>query len=108
MEALADASMTVRVESAAALARHGHTAAAIPALSSALSSENLAVVQHAARTIELLGQNAAAATAAMRQCDQRMRSIRPADTPLTDTDPVKDQAMFILFSTETFLRAVTP
>lgn len=107
--ALSDPSATVRIESAGALARHGQTQQSVAVLAAALfdrnlADQNLAAVQHAARTIELLGENAAAATDAMKQCDRRMKQIRPPDTSPLDVDPQKDQAMFILFSTESFLK----
>ena len=102
--ALADPTANVRIESAGALARHGHAEESIPTLAAALSSENLAAVQHAARMIELLGEHARAAVAAMRACDRRMKQIRPPETSPLDVDPEKDQAMFILFSTESFLK----
>ena len=60
-KALGDPSISVCIESANALATHGHTQKSIPLLAKALSHENLAAVQHAARAIELLGAKAKAA-----------------------------------------------
>lgn len=101
---LSDESISVRVESANALARHGFPEKSIPVLIQALDSENLAAVQHAARCIELLGATAKTAVPAMRKCDQRMKIIRPPGTSPVVVQPDKDAAMFILFSTQAFLR----
>jgi arylsulfatase A-like enzyme len=103
-EALSDPTATVRIESSGALARHGYTEKSIAVLAAALSEGNLAAVQHAARTIELLGERARGAVAAMTDCDRRMKQIRPPETSPLDVDPERDQAMFILFSTESFLK----
>ena len=62
------------------------------------------MVQHAARTIELLGARARGALASMAECDARMKRIRPPGTSPVIVDPEKDQAMFIGFSTEAFLK----
>ena len=102
--ALVDTAIDVRIESADALARHGHTKESIPVLAAALSNANLAAVQHAARTIELLGDRAKAAVSAMTACDQRMKKIRPPGTSPLIVEPEKDKAMWVLFSTEVFLK----
>ena len=103
-DTLSDESISVRIESANALARDGFLEKSIPVLIQALESENLTAVQHAARCIELLGDAAKAAVPAMRKCDQRMKVIRPPGTSPVVVQPDKDAAMFILFSTEAFLR----
>ena len=69
-----------------------------------LQLENLAAVQHAARTIELLGEKALPILPAVQDCDDRMKIIRPPGTSPIVVDPEKDKAMFVLFSTEAFLR----
>ena len=102
--ALSDPAANVRIESADALAGHGHLENAIPVLAAALSDDNLAAVQHAARKIELLGDQARTAVAAMKACDHRMKQIRPPGTSPIVVEPDKDKAMWVLFSTETFLR----
>ena len=102
--ALSDTAIDVRIESADALARHGHTKESVPVLAAALSDANLAAVQHAARTIELLGDRAKSAVPAMRECDLRMKTIRPPGTSPLVVEPDKDKAMWVLFSTEVFLK----
>jgi hypothetical protein len=102
--ALSDTVIDVRIESADALARHGHTKESVPVLAAALSDENLAAVQHAARTIELLGDRAKSAVPAMKECDLRMKTIRPPGTSPLVVEPDKDKAMWVLFSTEVFLK----
>ncbi|MEY4482664.1 MAG: Choline-sulfatase, partial [Verrucomicrobiota bacterium] len=54
-QALNDSSMTVRIESAAALCAHGDAGIALPVLTTALHNDSLDVVLHAARVLELLG-----------------------------------------------------
>lgn len=102
--ALSDPVATVRIEAAGALLGHGRNTNAIAVLAAALTEKNLAAVQHAARTIELLGDRARAAAEAMKDCQRRMEQIRPPETSPLDVDPRKDAAMFILFSTEAFLK----
>ena len=102
--ALSDTAIDVRIESADALARHGHTKESVPVLAAALSDANLAAVQHAARTIELLGERAKSAVPAMRECELRMKTIRPPGTSPLVVEPDKDKAMWVLFSTEVFLK----
>jgi arylsulfatase A-like enzyme len=104
VSALSDEAANVRIEAANALARHGHTEKSIPVLAAALEGKNLAAVQHAARTIELLGNKAKAALPAMKACDKRMKVIRPPGTSPIVVDPEKDKAMFVIFSTEAFIK----
>ena len=101
---LDDSIPSVRIEAANALARHGHLEQAIPLLAKALESLDLTAVQHAARSIELLGEKASMALPAVAACDARMKGIRPPGTSPVVVDPEKDQAMFIGFSTEAFLK----
>ena len=106
--ALQDGEANVRIEAANALARHGRIVESIPVLAKALEDQNLAAVQHAARTIELLGNRALAALPAVAACDARMKRIRPPGTSPVVVDPEKDQAMFIGFSTEAFIKRFGP
>ncbi len=107
-DALEDGDPNVRIEAANALARHGRLEESVPVLAEALEDENLSAVQHAARTIELLGEKALAALPAVTACDSRMKRIRPPGTSPVVVDPEKDQAMFIGFSTEAFLKRFGP
>ena len=102
--ALSDSAIDVRIKSADALAHHGHEKDSIPVLVTALSDENMAAVQHAARTIELLGEKAKSAVPAMKACDLRMKKIRPPGPSPIVVDPDKDKARWVLFSTEVFLK----
>ena len=102
-KALKDDVAAVRIQAADALARHGKVAPALPVLAKALHHENMAAIQHAARTIELLGAKAIPLVDAMRECDARMKVIRPPGTSPVVVQPDKDMAMFIGFSTEAFL-----
>lgn len=106
--ALQDGDANVRIEAANALARHGRLEESIPVLAEALEDENLSAVQHAARTIELLGEKALAALPSVSACDVRMKRIRLPGTSPVVVDPEKDQAMFIGFSTEAFLKRFGP
>lgn len=103
-EALDDGDLSVRIETANALARYGRLEESIPVLAAALEDPNLAAVQHAARTIELLGERAIGALPAVVDCDARMKVIRPPGTSPVIVDPEKDKAMFVGFSTEAFLK----
>jgi arylsulfatase A-like enzyme len=102
--ALKDESASVRVEAANALCRHGHADKGLPVLIKALEHDNLSVVQHAARQIEMLGKVAQSAVSAMKKCDDRMKVIRPPGTSPVVVQPDKDMAMFIGFSTNAFLK----
>ncbi len=105
--ALGDDSPAARIEIANALARYGAVDAALPVLVKALRHEDLTVVLHAARTIELLGNAAREAIPAMRQALARAQKIRPPDTPATVvTSGEQDMAMFIGFSANAFLTRV--
>ena len=97
-------SPSVRIEAANALAKHGYIAAALPILISELEHENLIVVTHAARTLELLGPLAEEAIPAMRACLKRAHKIRPPDlSPVIVLPGDQDMAMFVGFSCQAFL-----
>ncbi|MED6313619.1 MAG: hypothetical protein VX704_01135, partial [Verrucomicrobiota bacterium] len=69
-----------------------------------LAHENLIIVTHAARTIELLGPQAIVAKKPMAEALKRAETIRPPDTPATVVLPGdKDLAMFVAFSCRAFL-----
>jgi hypothetical protein len=103
-KALTDPSPAVRIESANTLAHHGDLETAIQALIKDLQHENLIIVTHAARTIELLGPKAMIAKAPMTAALKRAETIRPPDTPATVVLPGdKDLAMFVAFSCRAFL-----
>ena len=96
---LGDPSLAARIEIANALATHGDIPNALPPLMNATQHENLIVVTHAVRTIELLGERAKSAKHAMEQALRRAEVIRPPDTPATVVLPGdKDLAMFVAFS----------
>lgn len=103
-KALGDGDANVRIEAANALARQNRLEESIPALAEALEDQDLSAVLHAARTLELLGKRALAALPAVAACDARMKRIRAPGTSPVVVDPEKDMAMFIGFSTETFLK----
>ncbi len=101
---LNDPSMAARIEMANSLATHGDLDNALPPLMNATQHENLIVVTHAVRTIELLGVRAAGAKNAMALTLRRANKIRPPDTPATVVLPGdKDLAMFVAFSCRAFL-----
>ena len=103
-KALTDESPAVRIEVANTLAHHGDSARAAQALIKDLAHENLIIVTHAARTIELLGEKALNAKAPMAAALKRAETIRPPNTPATVVLPGdKDLAMFVAFSCRTFL-----
>ena len=100
---LKDPSYATRIEIANALAVHNEINEALPALTDAVNHENLIVVTHAARTIELLGEKAAVAKPAMKKALARAIKIRPSETPATVVLPGdKDLAMFVAFSCHAF------
>ncbi len=104
---LSDPSLAARIEIANALATHGDISNALPPLMNATQHENLIVVTHAARTVELLGERAKSAKHAMEQALRRAELIRPPDTPPTVVLPGdKDLAMFVAFSCRTFLEGL--
>ena len=77
---------------------------ALPVLIKELEHENLIVVTHAARTIELLGKKAINAKEAMQKCLKRAYKIRPPDlSPVIVLPGDQDMAMFVGFSCNAFL-----
>jgi uncharacterized sulfatase len=92
--ALQDESPAVRIEAAAALARHGEPDAALVVLSASLRDDAPEVVLHAARTLELLGPAARPAHPAMQSALTKARERELAG---------EDMAMFIRFSLEAAL-----
>ena len=107
LKQLKDSSPAVRIEAANTLARHGDPEPAVKALIKDLAHENLIVVTHAARTLELLGSKAIAAKASMAAALKRAETIRPPDTPATVVLPGdKDLAMFVAFSCRAFLEGL--
>ena len=80
-------------------------ATAINVLLQAVESEDLNIVLHAVRAIELLGENAIEATLAIRKIAARCNSLLPTNTTATFVQtPEQDLAMFISFSATAFLR----
>ena len=104
---LEDPSPAVRIEAANVLTRHADPEPAIQALIKDLAHENLIIVTHAARTIELLGSKAIAAKAPMAAALKRAEKIRPPDlSPVIVLPGDKDLAMFVAFSCRAFLQAL--
>ncbi len=104
---LEDPSPAVRIEAANVLTHHADPEPAIQALIKDLAHENLIIVTHAARTIELLGSKAIAAKAPMAAALKRAEKIRPPDlSPVIVLPGDKDLAMFVAFSCRAFLQAL--
>ena len=104
---LKDSQPCVRVQAADALIRSGNPVSAFPTVVKELDHQDLSVVLHAARTIELLGDNAPALVSAMRKTDAQMKRLCPPDTSPIDIQPGDmDMAMFVGFSTGAFLNRV--
>ena len=104
---LADESAAVRIEVANALARHGATEQALPALIDALAAQDLNIVLHATRTVELLGNEAREAATAMRDVAARSAKLQPATTAATFAlTREQDLAMFCSFSAKRFSETV--
>ncbi len=94
--ALQDDSEIVRIAAADALARHGHLRQALPILTELFDHQDPTVILYAARTVELLGQQAASAYADVKALNERFR------------DKPGDPAWFIRFTTSGFLHRVRP
>jgi hypothetical protein len=85
-------------------ATHGDIKTALPILLKDLAHENLIIVTHAARTIELLGKEASSAAPQMRKALEHAEKIRPPDlSPVIVLPGDKDLAMFVAFSCQAFL-----
>jgi HEAT repeat protein len=93
--ALNDPSPVIRVEAAAALARHNAPEAALPVLMDALRDESNDVALHAARALELLGPIARPAQPDMRVALASARKAEERGDTL---------AMFVRFSLEAALQ----
>jgi N-sulfoglucosamine sulfohydrolase len=91
LAAVQDASPALRIEAAAALARHGEEARALPVLQAELGGTDLTVVLHAARTLELLGEAARPLRGEVEALAARVK------------DAPGDLAMFVRFSTGALL-----
>ncbi len=104
MLALYDESWAVRIEAAASLVRVGEGVEGLPVLQEALESDNMTVVLHAARTVEMLGDKAADLKPQMKMASGLADKLRPSNAPATFVqvgDP--DLAMFISFSANAFI-----
>jgi len=105
--ALGDSSPSVRIEAANALILHGEVEDALAQLIQELKHQNLIVVTHAARTIELLGNKAIKAAEAMKECLIRAHEIRPPElSPVIVLPGDQDMAMFVGFSCQAFLNKI--
>jgi len=105
--ALGDSSPSVRIEAANALILHGEVEDALAQLIKELKHQNLIVVTHAARTIELLGNKAIKAAEAMKECLIRAHEIRPPElSPVIVLPGDQDMAMLVGFSCQAFLNKI--
>lgn len=105
--ALKDDWEAVRIEAANALCQNGQHGIGLPVLIAELESDNFTSVLHAARTIELLGEDARTAISAMEKLLARCHEIRPPDTPPTVVASGReDLAMFTAMSVSAFLENV--
>lgn len=105
--ALGDSSPSVRIEAANALILHGEVEDALAQLIQELKHQNLIVVTHAARTIELLENKAIKAAEAMKECLIRAHEIRPPElSPVIVLPGDQDMAMFVGFSCQAFLNKI--
>jgi len=103
--ALEDGAAAVRIEAANALVLHGRPEQALPVLAKALADEHLTAVLHAARSVELLGERAAALLPEMQAVVTRCDEIRPPDlSPVVVLSGDRDMAMFVAFSARAFLK----
>jgi hypothetical protein len=103
-KALGDSSPSVRIEVANTLIIRDEVEQALAQLIQELEHQNLIVVTHAARTIELLGHKAIKATEAMKKCLIRAHKIRPPSlSPVIVLPGDQDMAMFVGFSCQAFL-----
>jgi hypothetical protein len=101
---LQDESPAVRIEAANLLTLRGEPDLGLPVLAAALELEDLTSVLHAARTIEMLGEDARSAVPAMEKVLARAYKIRPPDlSPVVVASGEQDLAMFVAFSANAFL-----
>jgi HEAT repeat protein len=94
LSAVRDRSPVVRIEAAAALARHDDAEVALPILMAALEDASPEIVLHASRALELLGPIARPARQKMREALTIARERETAGDVI---------AMFIRFSLESAL-----
>lgn len=100
---LKNASVSVRIRSADALARHGQTDDALPVLIELLETEDLNVLLSATRTVELIAPEARSAREAMSRVLERTRAIRESETTRPED---RDLAWFCEFSAGAFVARV--
>ena len=106
-KALNDPSPSARIEAANTLLLRGKSDPALSVLIQELKHENLIVVTHAARIIELLGKKAKKARKSMEECLVRAHKIRPPDlSPVIVLPGDQDMAMFVGFSCQAFLNKI--
>ena len=107
LSTLDDSSLSVRIEAASTLARHGEAERALDSLLPLLEHNDLNVVLYATRAIEMLGKVAKRAIPAMRKVAQRADKLQASDTPAVFAQSGdKDLAMFCSFSANGFLDRV--
>ena len=80
-ERLRDEAWAVRIEAAEVLARHGEAESALPVLSAGLQHEDLTIVLHATRTVEMLGEIARPVIPEMQRVAKRVDKLQASDTP---------------------------
>jgi N-sulfoglucosamine sulfohydrolase len=103
---LRDRSATVRIAAADALARHGEVALVLPVLAEALQHEDLNVVLHGMRTIELMGAAAATLRGDVEELYTRIQEATEAIAAVEVAEPGRaDLLMFVDFSASAFLAA---
>jgi N-sulfoglucosamine sulfohydrolase len=93
---LTDPSAIVQIESATALAHHGHAGRALVILANLIKGDDTTTLLHAARAVELIGDEASALHADMQDLFDRY-----------EKDP-SDAAWFIRFTTTGYLDRVKP
>ncbi len=94
----------VRTAAANALGRSGRLNEVADVLTGLLEHEELSVVLHAARTIELFGEQARFAVGPMRKLRQRVAAFEQSTSRVTfDLSKEADLAMFCGFSIDSFL-----
>ena len=104
--ALADDSAAVRIEAAAAVAKHGEIGSSLEVLTKELASEDLIAALYASRAIELMGpKKAKAAIPAMQTASARAKEGMGENiNPLIPGE--SDKYMFLGFSVDSFLAKV--
>ncbi len=100
--ALTDVSPAVRTAVAAALARHGHSTAAVSTLVDLIEGDDLTVVLYAMRALERIGSPAQSCAPNVKTVLDRVRALQQSNDP-TLPSGTADLAMFIDFSASAFL-----